>query len=482
MMKKKKKYVLTTCLTTCLTVCMLLFFPFCKAKRVVNPNIVLIVVDTLRRDHLRLYNEESRGMPFLEELARKGIVFKDYLSTSSHTIPSHFSIFSSKLPSLDTLKIESSFVEQLKNKGYRTYGISANPLVNTSYAFNLGFDYFDADIHKKWGETETVLRNYMRFEEKSPVKNELNAFLMIHLSTTADIVNQEISGLFQNHGQSEDPFFLFINFLDPHEPYFPYGDEAIRVNYNIRDKESTLHEFIKKCPSLSDQEISELRALYSGEIEYLDGQLIRFVQELKKRGLYENTVFIFTSDHGELLGEHGLFTHDLGLYDEEIDVPFILFGHGVSQGSVHEQFSHLDTGEIVLSLADNSLNKVLDRLKKKNEDKSHLHVGAHFFYDPNEKEYRRNSEHYPLLARYNLIRLSSAQKTVFLVNDKPDGYIIQVYNRADRLLNFDLFPDMPKDERLYYVDLLRRHRSQFKANWSVGEEELKFLQTLGYAN
>jgi arylsulfatase A-like enzyme len=133
------------------------------------------------------------------------------------------------------------------------------------------------------------------------------------------------------------PFFLFVNYMDPHEPYAPpepfrsrfapgVDPEMGFIRYDPRSgKIISTEEFVRDVvPTLTPHDWDDLRALYDGEVAFLDDQVGRVVAKLKALGLYDRTLVVVTADHGELFGEHGLATHFKSLSEEEIHVPLIV--------------------------------------------------------------------------------------------------------------------------------------------------------------
>ena len=218
----------------------------------------------------------------------------------------------------------------MSSLGFHTLGIVNVIHFSPGFNFNQGFDryhYLAPDFFFYAQDSSSHLTLYSilrliraRFLSKQKQVN--------HYYQDAGVVNQLA---FEWLGESKaSRFFLFLHYMDPHDPYFthPYNGEVVaRVS----------------TPNPKPDQASEIEKLYDGEISYLDhhfGELINF---LKREGLYEDTLIIFTADHGEEFFEHGGWWHGTTLYDEQIHIPLIIkYPKGHSGGTV--------SGEIVRTL------------------------------------------------------------------------------------------------------------------------------------
>ena len=257
--------------------------------------MVVVVIDTLRRDHLATYGYPRDTAPFLGELAREGAVF-DGLSPSSWTKPSTASLLTGLHPlrhqavdRLDRLPDGAvTLAERLRRAGYTTLGISANGWVSPDFHFNRGFTSF-----------------LFRDSVKSGVLNrELPAYL----------------------DRLHPPFFLYVHYIDPHIPYEPEtGWDGRPLPASLRSQPVTLADldaphFIHRSPEL----LARARDLYDGEIRGVDDSLRELVGGLTRRGLMKNTVLVVTADHGEELGEHGRMSHGQTVYQEVLQIPLVI--------------------------------------------------------------------------------------------------------------------------------------------------------------
>ena len=298
-----------------------------------RPNVILIVIDTLRADHLSAYGYGRKTSPNIDRLAAQGVLYEQCISASSWTLPAHASLFTGLYArdhrtTSENWKLDDSFdtlAELLGAAGYHTGGFSNNVWTDDFSNLIQGFDTF-LQLWKGW-----KARGGKNISYDDP-KNDMEAAR----------TNQEIfSWLDGLDGKSPEghraPFFVFINYYEPHLPYRPtrpYDDDflpegvdegtvrRLRSFYSPRE-----YGYILGVPwmKVSDRDIEILTALYDGEIAYVDSIIGQLVEGLSERGLLEDTLIVITSDHGEHLGENRMLSHKLSVYDPLLRVPMILW-------------------------------------------------------------------------------------------------------------------------------------------------------------
>jgi arylsulfatase A-like enzyme len=307
------------------------------------PNVLVIVVDTLRADHVSSYGYARPTTPNLDRLAAQGVRFEDAISPCSWSLPSHVSLVTGLYQfehGVGSVQPEPwlgwgnkgmggfpTLGEALQHKGYRTAAFSAN---RTYFSRDLGFgrgfvhfeDYFqspsDAFVRTLYGRE--FARIYLKRSEHSLVKRTLRMLGFTSLldqdaegsgsyggafgvRKRADVVNQEVVDWIDRDRQR--PFFAFLNYFDVHDPY---GGPRAYPN--------------PRWPQQNDVDA------YDNGVKYVDDFIGRLMEELRRRGLASNTLVIITSDHGEALGQHHLRTHGKALYREQIHVPLVVWYPG----------------------------------------------------------------------------------------------------------------------------------------------------------
>ncbi len=273
-----------------------------------RPNVLVVVVDTLREDRLGCYGADRDTSPAIDKLAATGALFENAYAPSPWTKPSVASILTGKFPSghgltgLDA-KLPSgarSIAQRLKAAGYSTAGVVSNKLIG---GFSKGFDTFD------------------KSEAKGPN----------HVSARG--VTTKAIALMNELGARENPFFLYVHYFDPHVDYKPHAELGFTPNSVGRlDGTQSWNELDELGPDLTPEEIEYVRDLYDGEVRYTDDFVGELLAELDALAISENTVVVFTADHGEEIFEHGNIGHTRTLYEELIRVPYLIRAPGVKPG------------------------------------------------------------------------------------------------------------------------------------------------------
>jgi len=269
-------------------------------------NIILISIDTLRADHLHCYAYDRETSPNIDLLAQDSVLFLNTFSDSPWTLPAHVSLFTSLFAinhGVNSLqnKLPSSLVtlaDVLRQNGYSCSAFTGGGKVSAKFGFSKGFDFY--------GESKVVFY-------------QQNAAEQLFKKTTKWI------------DQNRDkPFFLFLHTYQVHGPYKPPSPyDQIFSTQKIDDKEKFLKEVLgrvgDKYRPINDEDREEIISLYDGEIRYMDEYLIKpLIKQLKESDLYDRTMIIFTSDHGEEFYDHHGWEHSHSLYNELIKVPLII--------------------------------------------------------------------------------------------------------------------------------------------------------------
>jgi arylsulfatase A-like enzyme/uncharacterized membrane protein YbhN (UPF0104 family) len=316
-------------------------------------SVLFIVVDTLRADRIADYGYDEARTPHLTAFSKDSIRFAQAFAQASWTRPSFASILTSRYASshhvmakTDALADELvTLPEALRDSGYRTGGIVTNYNVAPYYNFHQGFDdytYLEPDYFLGADDTSSKLL-LMQFAKR--VKEKVRPAEPGSAYQDAATVNAKVRDwLDRRTGDGgavvASPFFLFVAYMDPHDPYYehPYeGGGYARAGH--------VHPDPSEAPKLS--------ALYDGEITYWDEHFGQLVADLERRGLYEDLTIVVTSDHGEEFMDHGGFWHGETLYDEQVHVPLYLKLPGNRRGgtAVHHWVELIDVMPTLLAEA-----------------------------------------------------------------------------------------------------------------------------------
>lgn len=300
-----------------------------------RPNILVYLVDTLRADHLGVYGYELPTSPRLDAFAEEAMVFEGSQAQTPWTRASVASMLTGMWPQShgtngddDALADEAvTLAEQLKSVGYRTVAVTGNGNAARVAGFAQGFDYFK------------YLRN-LRPDDP--------------LATSEDINEAVFSWLDQN-AESEEPFLLWVHTIDPHAPYSPpepfYSQFAEGVDAAGLGSIANIVKLSQQPEKVPDEVVEQLIALYDAEIAANDASFGILLDDLKRRGLYDDLVVVFLSDHGEEFYEHGGWTHGKTLHSEMLDTPMVFRLPGVAGGRSPRIVQHVDLMPTLLEVA-----------------------------------------------------------------------------------------------------------------------------------
>lgn len=296
-----------------------------------SPNVVLIVVDALRPDHLSTYGYHRETSPNIDRLAENGVLFTNAYSHGNRTIIAMPSLFTSLYPSFHGAvgkgelmvplpESRTTIAEMCRDAGYSTIGIMSNVYLKTPFGLTRGFDRveefetqrFRLSVYRAWENLGVI-------EKPTFVSGAPDA---------AEVTKRGIEWL---RRFEDSPFFLFLHYMDVHHPYLPPAEyeQMFNSDGSSIDPETL---FMKTCAMvakppplrLPEAELRRLVDLYDGCIRYTDEEIGRFLRELESLELDRETVVIFTADHGDEFLEHGSLYHTNLTIEPLIRVPLIV--------------------------------------------------------------------------------------------------------------------------------------------------------------
>jgi arylsulfatase A-like enzyme/Tfp pilus assembly protein PilF len=273
-------------------------------------NLILISIDTVRADYLQIYNSKGAPTPNLSKIANRAYLFTNVIAQVPFTLPSHSTMLTGTYPVKHRVqenigvKLDESAItlaEVLKENGYQTAGFIGALVLESGTGIEQGFDTFD----------DAFVREDKVTEDRSGTQKD-------GVSVKRSFMN------WLDHRQTNSPFFSFIHFYDPHTPYNP--------------------------PAPFRPTENDPRALYRGELQYVDTIIGELVEDLSRRQLLNRTILVITSDHGEMLGEHGENGHGFYVYQEALRVPLLIALPDRSKGTSNEVLELVDLMPTVLDL------------------------------------------------------------------------------------------------------------------------------------
>jgi len=321
-----------------------------------SPNVILIVMDTVRADHLSSYGYHRKTTPNIDKIARHGVLYNNAFTAAPWTPPSHASIFTGKYPShhktigkdVRFKKENTSLADILSKNGYHSIGIACCQLLGLGSGFEKGFHDF---IEYKplpllsFKPDPLLYKDYIRTLIYGPDEGTYQA-------------TEFIKRFLKRNYTKKRPFFLFVNYFNCHTPYNPPRPFKKRFCSSFDEprfhvKEILLNMIQRTAERISDHDLDirrlrwiadggggftfaagktfiskeeweVVKSWYDGEIAYLDYRIGNLVDFLREKDILNDTFFIITSDHGENFGEHGLAVHPLCIYDSLLRVPLIM--------------------------------------------------------------------------------------------------------------------------------------------------------------
>lgn len=283
-------------------------FALAEGERDGSPNILLIIVDTLRADYLSCYGNKIVKTPNVDKLAAEGIKFSWAVCHVPLTLPSHASIFTSTYPIHHGVRDNGAFrledkyltlAEMLKQQGYQTAAFVGAFPVDSRFGIAQGFDLYD----DYYGEGSA--HNDFAYAERP----------------AEEVIKPAMEWL---KNSTSEPWFCWLHLYDPHMPYIPPAP------FNQLHPDN----------------------LYAGEVAYTDEIIGQFLQFLHSNSLDKNLIIIFTADHGEGLGDHGESTHGIFAYNSTLNVPLIFWNKKIfSQPRIiDKRVRHIDIAPTILDI------------------------------------------------------------------------------------------------------------------------------------
>ncbi len=431
-------------------------------------NVLLVVMDTVRKDHLTPYGYDRPTTPTLADFADDALVYEEAVAQAPWTLPVHASMFTGLYPGEHTATQESPYLpddvgtlaETLSAAGYATACYSSNAWITPYTRLTAGFDHQDNFFEVLPGEALSGLAAELwqrvldsRFRWVADRLVELGNEVHEHLaggdgadSKTPDIIDR-VQDFTDAHAGAD--WFAFINLMDAHLPYYPpaaYRDEfAPGVDPTAVCQNSK--EYNSGARVVDDAEFADLRGLYDAEIRHIDAELARLFDHLRASGQWEDTVVIVCSDHGELHGEHGLYGHEFAVYDPLVNVPLLVKHPDVEPGRTDEQVELLDLYDTVLESA--AATDATDAVGARPYDpgRSLLSTGR----DVPDGEYAFVDYHRPVV-ELNQLETKAAEAGIELPEDsrfysrmraarRPDGKYIENERIPDEAYRLDTDPD-----------------------------------------
>ena len=345
-----------------------------------TPNVLFIVWDTVRADHLSLYGYSKPTSPRLEAFASKAVVYERATSPGMWTLPAHASMFTG-LPGtshganakhrwLD--HHHDTLAELLGRAGYDTFGMSTNLIASPMSNLAQGFDVFEttyprgpkgrAGKYSRAAKQATMSKILAEdaSTEMSPkfAGNSGDKWTKAVYKDAGPVLHTAL-GEFLGNREGDRPWFAYLNMMEAHSPRVPSLAsrkkvmDAERLALGLATDASLFasNAYIIGKNSYTDEEMAAINGVYDASLIDVDEATGAMLDDLEGRGLLDNTLVIIVSDHGESLGEHQLLEHRWSMYDGLLHVPLVVRYPGQSEGErVPERVSTIDLFATVLDV------------------------------------------------------------------------------------------------------------------------------------
>jgi arylsulfatase A-like enzyme len=435
-----------------------------------SPNIIFIVIDALRSDHLGCYGYQRNTTPYIDTLAENGLIFKNCIAQSPWTLSSMASIFTSRYPS----QIGVGAVAD-KNGMRNLYQNIPSALQEEE--LTLAEVFTENEYH-----TLSIAPNYFVSEKFGLSQGFEEGFYTRH-KNAEQVVDLAIEQL---RGNLKKKIFLYLHFMDVHVPTNPPPPYSTLYS-TLDNKPHNRNHYewsYKKGESLDTQEFREYKshkiALYDGALNFIDAQINRLMEFIQNSPLEGNNIIIISSDHGEEFWDHALFEkknyedprgyygidHGHTMFRELLDVPLIMYGKGVPKNSIHQQVRNLDIMPSLIGLSNtkkiNSRMEGIDIVKKvkKNKLKDLVAISEDISYGY-EKKSLQDHEYKYISGEVELFfhKTKDPLEKTNIIENKPD--LAVQYNKT--LHNF--------------FDTIKHHKRE---SVKKDKELIEELRSLGY--
>jgi signal transduction histidine kinase/arylsulfatase A-like enzyme len=328
------------------------------AAAVSRPNVLLVTVDSLRADHIGATGYPKARTPTLDALASEGVFFSHAISNLPRTNPSHASLFTGTYPATNGLRAPMvdrlspdlpTLAELLAERGYSTAGVYSWLSFEPAYSgLERGFrTYTDLTLNRPEyladRRATALAATYRRLRSILALPDAIDRQMAVggraddQSDSRANVTTDgalEWLRVYREHGQAAQPFFLWVHYYDPREPFTPpppFDQLEPDDCANCFDGGPATIRWLEATPNpeLSAAQVNRLLQYYDGEIAFTDHELGRLLQELSGAGLLDSTLVVVVGSQGISFGEHGQWLHTSGLYGPEVDVPLLLRLPGV---------------------------------------------------------------------------------------------------------------------------------------------------------
>ncbi|WP_323674296.1 sulfatase-like hydrolase/transferase [Halorubellus sp. PRR65] len=336
-------------------------------------NVLFVVLDTVRKDHLSVYDYDRPTTPALEDFADEAAVYEQAVSPAPWTLPVHASMFTGLYPSEHGASQENPYLEdattlaQSLSDSHRSACYSSNAWITPYTHLTDGFDdqdnFFEvmpgdllsgplASVWKTMNDNDQLRKVADWLVSVGNKIHEYTASGEGADSKTPEVIDKTREFIADAEADGEN-WFQFINLMDAHLPYHPPEEYAEEFAPGVDSTAVCQNSKEYNCGArdIDDDEWTDIQGLYDAEIRHMDAQLDRLFSWMRAEGVWEDTMVVVCADHGELFGEHDLYGHEFCIYDPLVNVPCLVKHPDLDSGRYDDQFETLDLYDTVLDHA-----------------------------------------------------------------------------------------------------------------------------------
>jgi arylsulfatase A-like enzyme len=334
-------------------------------------NVLFVVLDTVRKDHLTPYGYDRQTTPVLGAFAEEARVYENAVAQAPWTLPSHASMFTGLYPSDHAATQEDPYLaddigtlaQAVRASGRATACYSSNAWITPYTRLTAGFDRQDnffevmpgdllsgtlADLWQRVNDNDRLRSVADRLVELGNTVHEYLASGEGGDTKTPEVIDRTIDFV----DEAED-WFAFVNLMDAHLPVYPPAEyrEEFAPGVDPTAVCQNSKEYNSGARAISESEFDDIRGLYDAEIRHIDAQLERLFDHLKRTDQWDDTTVVVCADHGELHGENGLYGHEFCIYDPLVNVPLMVKAPGLEPGRDEQTVELLDLYHTTLDAA-----------------------------------------------------------------------------------------------------------------------------------
>ncbi|WP_226022681.1 sulfatase [Halomicrobium salinisoli] len=306
-------------------------------------NVLFVVLDTVRKDHLSVYGYDEPTTPHLAEFAEEAAVYDQAVAPAPWTLPVHASLFTGLYPSEHEATQENPYLEgattlaeSLSAAGYDTACYSSNAWITPYTNLTAGFDDQDNFFQVMPGDllSGPLARAWKAMNDNDALRGIADRLVQLgnkvheHLAEEGggDTKTPQVIDRTMDFVDDSEQFFAFVNLMDAHLPYHPPEEYVEEFAPGVDSTEVCQNSKEYNCGArdIDDEEWEDIVGLYDAEIRHIDDQLDRLFTHLKETDQWEDTMVVVCADHGELHGEHDVYGHEFCIYDPLVNVPLMV--------------------------------------------------------------------------------------------------------------------------------------------------------------